>query len=85
VLTDSGGVQKEAYLLEVPCLTLRENTEWVETVELGWNRLVGLDRERVLTALAHLERPTAHPDLYGGGRAGERVVEAIEDWAREPD
>jgi UDP-N-acetylglucosamine 2-epimerase len=83
VLTDSGGVQKEAYLLEVPCLTLRENTEWVETVELGWNRLVGLDRERVLTALAHLERPPVHPDLYGGGRAGERVVEAIEDWARE--
>jgi UDP-N-acetylglucosamine 2-epimerase (non-hydrolysing)/UDP-GlcNAc3NAcA epimerase len=81
VLTDSGGVQKEAYLLEVPCLTLRENTEWVETVELGWNRLVGLDRADVVDALADLRRPRAHPDLYGGGRAGEAVVEALERWA----
>ena len=81
VLTDSGGVQKEAYLLEVPCLTLRETTEWVETVELGWNRLVGLDRERVLAALDHASRPSSHPDLYGGGAAGRRVVEALDEWA----
>jgi UDP-N-acetylglucosamine 2-epimerase (non-hydrolysing)/UDP-GlcNAc3NAcA epimerase len=79
VLTDSGGVQKEAYLLSIPCLTLRETTEWVETVELGWNRLVGLDRGRVLDALARLERPAHHPDLYGGGQAGERVVAAIDE------
>jgi UDP-N-acetylglucosamine 2-epimerase (non-hydrolysing)/UDP-GlcNAc3NAcA epimerase len=83
VLTDSGGVQKEAYLLSVPCLTLRDTTEWVETVELRWNRLVGLDRERVLDALSRLERPARHPDLYGGGHAGERVVEAIDEI--EPD
>jgi UDP-GlcNAc3NAcA epimerase len=81
VLTDSGGVQKEAYLVEVPCLTLRETTEWVETVELGWNRLVGLDANRVRAALAELARPKDHPDLYGGGRAGERVVEAIDRWS----
>ena len=81
VLTDSGGVQKEAYLLEVPCLTLRESTEWVETVELGWNRLVGLDRASVVDALADLHTPGDHPDLYGGGRAGEAVVEALERWA----
>jgi UDP-N-acetylglucosamine 2-epimerase len=80
VLTDSGGVQKEAYLLEVPCLTLREVTEWVETVELGWNRLVGLDRTRVLAALSSLERTGEHPELYGGGHAGERVVAAIDEW-----
>ncbi len=80
VLTDSGGVQKEAYLLSVPCLTLRDTTEWVETVELGWNRLVGLDREAVLAALASLARPSEHPELYGGGHAGERVVEALEAW-----
>ena len=80
VLTDSGGVQKEAYLLEVPCVTLRETTEWTETVELGWNRLTGLDRARVREALADLDRPARHPDLYGGGRAGEAVVDAIGRW-----
>jgi UDP-N-acetylglucosamine 2-epimerase (non-hydrolysing)/UDP-GlcNAc3NAcA epimerase len=80
VLTDSGGVQKEAYLLEVPCLTLREETEWPETVELGWNRLVGLDRERALDALGDIRRPPDHPDLYGGGRAGDAIVGAIEAW-----
>ena len=80
VLTDSGGVQKEAYLLEVPCITLRETTEWTETLEQGWNRLAGLDRGRVLAALANLEQPAQHPDLYGGGRAGEAVVDAIGRW-----
>jgi UDP-GlcNAc3NAcA epimerase len=82
VLTDSGGVQKEAYLLCVPCITLRESTEWVETVELGWNRLTGLDPERVGVALGDLEPPAEHPELYGGGHAGERVVEAIDAWLR---
>jgi UDP-GlcNAc3NAcA epimerase len=81
VLTDSGGVQKEAYLVGVPCITLRDSTEWVETVELGWNRLVGLDRDRVLEALHDLEPPADHPELYGGGRAGEQVVAAIDEWA----
>jgi UDP-N-acetylglucosamine 2-epimerase (non-hydrolysing)/UDP-GlcNAc3NAcA epimerase len=80
VLTDSGGVQKEAYLAEVPCITLRDSTEWTETVELGWNRLAGLEPGRVLEALGALERPATHPELYGGGRAGERIVAELEHF-----
>jgi UDP-N-acetylglucosamine 2-epimerase (non-hydrolysing)/UDP-GlcNAc3NAcA epimerase len=76
VLTDSGGVQKEAYVAGVPCITLRATTEWRETVEAGWNVLVDLDAEAAVAALEH-EPPPERPPLYGDGRAGERVVEAL--------
>jgi UDP-N-acetylglucosamine 2-epimerase (non-hydrolysing)/UDP-GlcNAc3NAcA epimerase len=76
LLTDSGGLQKEAYLAGVRCLTLRSSTEWTETVEHGWNELVDLDRERALAALER-QPPSERPPLYGDGRAGERVVEAL--------
>jgi UDP-N-acetylglucosamine 2-epimerase (non-hydrolysing)/UDP-GlcNAc3NAcA epimerase len=76
VLTDSGGVQKEAYLAGVPCVTLRANTEWVETVSAGWNTLVDLDAQAALRALAR-EPPRERPPLYGDGHAAERCVQAI--------
>jgi UDP-N-acetylglucosamine 2-epimerase (non-hydrolysing)/UDP-GlcNAc3NAcA epimerase len=76
ILTDSGGVQKEAYLLGVPCVTLRDTTEWVETVDAGWNTLVDLDREAALAALERMP-PVERPELYGGGRAAERVCDVI--------
>lgn len=76
MLTDSGGVQKEAYLAGVPCITLRDTTEWTETVDAGWNVLVDLDRDAALAALAR-PVPTERPELYGDGRAGRRVVDAL--------
>ena len=80
VLTDSGGLQKEAYLLGVPCVTMRDTTEWVETLDGGWNVLVDLDRE---AAIAAVERPRPEgpqPELYGGGRAAERICDVLDTY-----
>jgi len=76
VLTDSGGLQKEAYLAGIPCITLRDTTEWIETVEHGWNVLVDLDLDHALRALER-EPPRQRPPLYGDGHAAERVVSAL--------
>jgi UDP-GlcNAc3NAcA epimerase len=75
-LTDSGGLQKEAYLAAVPCVTMRANTEWTETVQQGWNVLVDLDVDAALNALQR-EPPATRPPLYGDGHAGQRVVDAL--------
>ncbi|WP_214084038.1 non-hydrolyzing UDP-N-acetylglucosamine 2-epimerase [Methanoculleus sp.] len=69
VLTDSGGIQKEAYMLGVPCITLRENTEWVETVEAGWNVLVGAERERIIDAIRHFSSGGRQKSVFGDGSA----------------
>jgi UDP-N-acetylglucosamine 2-epimerase len=80
VVTDSGGLQKEAYLLGVRCVTLRDRTEWVETVDAGWNTLVDLDRAAALAAVEKGPPEGPRPELYGGGRAGERICDVLDTY-----
>jgi UDP-N-acetylglucosamine 2-epimerase len=77
VLTDSGGVQKEAYWLGVPCITLREETEWTETVDAGWNRLAGSDASLIRAALLSRTGRPARPQLYGDGHAADRIAALV--------
>lgn len=77
ILTDSGGVQKEAYWYGVPCVTLRTTTEWVETIETGWNRLVATDADAIGAAVREAAPGATHPDLYGDGRASERIADLL--------
>ncbi|MEZ5659089.1 MAG: UDP-N-acetylglucosamine 2-epimerase (non-hydrolyzing) [Burkholderiaceae bacterium] len=77
IVTDSGGVQKEAYFYEVPCVTMRDETEWVETVDLGWNQVVGADRERIVRAVAQAAPGRRDQSPYGDGRASARIIEAL--------
>ena len=77
VATDSGGLQKEAYFFGVPCVTMRDSSEWVETIDSGWNVLVGTDPEALAAALADPPRGARHPAFYGRGDAGERLALAL--------
>ncbi|MBV6450558.1 MAG: UDP-2,3-diacetamido-2,3-dideoxy-D-glucuronate 2-epimerase [Anaerolineales bacterium] len=77
LLTDSGGMQKEAYLLGVRCITLREETEWVETVSAGWNSLAGVDAKKILNLFESWRPVGERPALYGDGHAAEQIAEIL--------
>ncbi|MCP1716104.1 UDP-N-acetylglucosamine 2-epimerase (non-hydrolyzing) [Methanocalculus alkaliphilus] len=87
VLTDSGGVQKEAYILQVPCITLRENTEWIETVDDGWNVLAGADTGRIISAVRQMtgdsDRCGNHAAHYGDGTAADGIRRIISAFEKE--
>jgi len=77
ILTDSGGIQKEAYLLKVPCITLRDTTEWVETIEDKWNVLVGADKEKILDAIKNFQPIEKQRNLFGDGHASEKIANIL--------
>jgi UDP-GlcNAc3NAcA epimerase len=80
VLTDSGGLQKEAYLLKKKCITLRDETEWKETVKSGWNSLAGTDPRKIIKAFNAAVEKNEHPDFYGKGRSASQMVEIMEKF-----
>jgi len=79
ILTDSGGMQKEAYLLGARCITLRDETEWVETVSAGWNSLAGVDAKRIRALYGTWKPARERPLLYGDGRAAEKIAQILKD------
>jgi UDP-N-acetylglucosamine 2-epimerase len=80
ILTDSGGVQKEAFFFGVPCVTLRPETEWVETVESGWNVVTGTDPGRIVAACGRKRPEGEPPRIFGDGTAAVRIAEALEEF-----
>jgi UDP-N-acetylglucosamine 2-epimerase len=83
VLTDSGGIQKQAFMLGIPCITLRENTEWVETVEMGWNILVGTDKEKIKKMINIFSPQGERSRAYGDGNASKKISEILTTMADE--
>jgi UDP-N-acetylglucosamine 2-epimerase len=77
IATDSGGVQREAYFMKKPCLTLRDETEWTETIQAGWNKLVGVDVERIIDEWKTFAPPAEQPPIFGDGNAGEKIADVL--------
>lgn len=77
IITDSGGVQKEAYILGIPCITIRNSTEWVETIQDGWNILVDVDTDRIVNSVENFEPVSKRKNLFGDGNAGEKIAEIL--------
>ncbi len=77
IATDSGGVQREAYFMQKPCITLRDETEWTETIQVGWNKLVGVDVDVIVNSWKTFTPPAEQPPIFGNGRAGEKIAEIL--------
>ncbi|HEY8892356.1 MAG TPA: UDP-N-acetylglucosamine 2-epimerase (non-hydrolyzing) [Clostridium sp.] len=77
IVTDSGGVQKEAFFMNKPCITMRDETEWVETVENGWNIIVGTDKAKILDGIVNFKPNKAQQDIFGDGHAAEKILKII--------
>ena len=77
LLTDSGGMQKEAYFFGTPCVTLREETEWVETIDLGWNVLTGASPEKIRQAVENFAPSGERPEIYGDGKASQKIIDIM--------
>lgn len=77
IVTDSGGVQKEAYFLQKPCITMRDETEWIETVENGWNTIVGSDKDKILNAIMNFNPNGEQKMVFGSGNAAEIISEKL--------
>lgn len=83
ILTDSGGMQKEAYYLKKPCITLRQETEWTETVDSGWNTLVGSEPEKIKIAVENNSVPKRSPKFFGDGNSSQKIAQAIFNYFKE--
>jgi UDP-GlcNAc3NAcA epimerase len=77
VLTDSGGVQKEAFFFKKPCITMRDTTEWVELADSGWNTLTGADKHKIIFAVNNIHIPSEHLKLYGDGHSAEKIIDIL--------
>ena len=80
VITDSGGVQKEAYWLKVPCFTLRNSTEWPETVQAGWNFLALNNLKKMKYLIRNFKTPAKHPAFYGEGKSSEKIAKILRSY-----
>jgi UDP-N-acetylglucosamine 2-epimerase len=80
ILTDSGGIQKEAYLFGVRCVTLRDETEWVETVDAGWNCLAGANRSKISSFFRDFHPSEVRPEIYGNGHAADKIIDVLKSY-----
>lgn len=83
VLTDSGGIQKEAYVLKIPCITVREDTEWMETIEDGWNVLVGTDEKKIVDAIANFDPSDIQKSSFGDGKAAIKIARILHEGLKD--